>query len=186
MADQPLVSHTPPPIGAVTVSGGLSRSEVESIVASKINSLPAPAPAVDESKIRSIVQTEVAKIPQNPGVSETKVQELIHSAVAQQSGVSEEQVNTIVQAAISKLPTPQESLSEQQVNGLIQAAIAALPAPEKGLSEEQVNTIVQKAIAAIPPASGVDEAKVREIVDGKVPTITDNGDGTITITTKDA
>ena len=43
------------------------------------------------------------------------------------------------------------------------------------------------AIAAIPPVEpGVNEAKVREIVDGKVPTITDNRDGTLTITTKDA
>ena len=83
MADEPLVTHAPPPIGAVTVAGGLSKSEVEAIVNNRINSLQQPAPAVDESKIRSIVQAEVQKIPQTPGVNEAKVQELIRSAISQ-------------------------------------------------------------------------------------------------------
>nr|DAN05094.1 MAG TPA: hypothetical protein [Caudoviricetes sp.] len=229
MADEPLVTHAPPPIGAVTVAGGLSKSEVEAIVNNHINSLQQPAPAVDESKIRSIVQAEVQKIPQTPGVNEAKVQELIHSAISQlppaQSGITEQQVNTIVQKAIAAIP-PASGVDEAKVTQLIQQEIAKLPpTPEGGLSAAQVQSAIQTAlteasktiksetlaevepkiatakteaiseakkatdtaIAAIPPVEpGVNEAKVREIVDGKVPTITDNGDGTLTITTKEA
>ena len=109
MADEPLVTHAPPPIGAVTVAGGLSKSEVEAIVNNRISSLPQPAPAVDESKIRSIVQAEVQKIPQTHGVNEAKVHEIVGGDVTHlppaQTGRAGQQVNTIVHKAIAAIPT---------------------------------------------------------------------------------
>ena len=92
-------------------------------------------------------------------------------------------VSTDVDSKIAAAKTEAVSTAKTETLAEVEPKIAT--AKTEAISEAKKAT--DTAIAAIPPVEpGVNEAKVREIVDGKVPTITDNGDGTLTITTKEA
>ena len=180
---------------------------MNTIVSAAISKLPTPKEGLSEQQVNGLIQAAIAAIPApEKGLSEEQVNTIVQKAIAAippASGVDEAKVTQLIQQEIAKLPpTPEGGLSAAQVQSAIHTALteASKTIKSETLAEVEPKIATAKteaiseakkatdtAIAAIPPVEpGVNEAKVREIVDGKVPTITDNGDGTLTITTKEA
>ena len=180
---------------------------MNTIVQKAIAAIP-PASGVDEAKVTQLIQQEIAKLPPTPegGLSAAQVQSAIQTALTEASKTIKsetlaevepkiatakteavEEAKTAVATDVeSKVATAKtEAVSTAKTETLAEVEPKITAAKTEAISEAKKAT--DTAIAAIPPVEpGVNESKVREIVDGKVPTITDNGDGTLTITTKDA
>lgn len=179
---------------------GVSEEQVGAIVQNAIAAIP-PASGVDEAKVTQLIHAEIAKLPPTPegGLSAAQVQSAIQTALAGASTTIKSETIAEVELKIAAAKSEAVESAKAAVAADVEAKVAAAKTEAKSETIAEVEPKIaaakseavadakratDTAIATIP--AGVTEGKVREIVDGKVPTITDNGDGTLTITTKDA
>jgi hypothetical protein len=141
--------------------GGLSQSQVESVVS---------------TKIAAMKQTDKEKDTDQDVLSASQVEEMIQTQMEDQdtpqAGVTQAQVQAAIKAEMQS--APDSGVSKSQVEEMISSAMTAVPGNGGGVTPGQAASIARNVIASIPPKSDP-EAYTKYVVENAMSRYQTNG-----------